>query len=105
MQTVFRAISDPTRRQILGLLSEKAMTIGEVTDRFDMTRPAIAKHLHVLEEGNLIRVETRGRERLNHFNPDPLKNVADWIAIFDRFWDAKLDNLKHVLEQDDDNEN
>jgi DNA-binding transcriptional ArsR family regulator len=105
MQTVFRAISDPTRRKILGLLSEQAMTIGEVTDEFDMTRPAIAKHLHILEEGDLIRVEIRGRERLNHFNPDPLKNVSDWIAIFDRFWDAKLDNLKQVLEQGDDNEN
>jgi len=102
MQTVFRAISDPTRRQILGLLADQAMTIGEVTDHFEITRPAIAKHLHILEEGNLIRVEIRGRERLNHFNPDPLKNVSDWVAIFDRFWDAKLDNLKNALERDDD---
>lgn len=105
MQTVFRAISDPTRRQILGLLADQPMTIGEVTEHFDMTRPAIAKHLHILEEGDLIRVEVRGRERLNHFNPDPLKNVADWVAIFDRFWDAKLDNLKNALEQDDDGKN
>jgi len=105
MQTVFRAISDPTRRQILGLLADQAMTIGEVTDHFDVTRPAIAKHLHILEEGNLIRVEVRGRERLNHLNPDPLKNVSDWIAIFDRFWDEKLENLKNALERDDDSEN
>jgi len=105
MQTVFRAISDPTRRQILGLLADQAMTIGEVTDHFDVTRPAIAKHLHILEEGNLIRVEVRGRERLNHLNPDPLKNVSDWIAIFDRFWAEKLENLKNALERDDDSEN
>jgi DNA-binding transcriptional ArsR family regulator len=105
MQTVFRAISDPTRRQILGLLADQAMTIGEVTGHFDMTRPAIAKHLHILEEGDLIRVEVRGRERLNHLNPEPLKNVADWIAIFDRFWDEKLENLKNTLEQNDDGQN
>lgn len=105
MQTVFRAISDPTRRQILGLLADQAMTIGEVTGHFDMTRPAIAKHLHILEEGDLIRVEVRGRERLNHLNPEPLKNVADWIAIFDRFWDEKLENLKNTLEQNDGSQN
>lgn len=101
MQTVFKAISDPTRRQIIGLLADQAMTIGEVTEHFDMTRPAIAKHLHILEEGDLIRVEVRGRARLNHLNPEPLKNVTDWIALFDRFWDKRLSTLKQVVESND----
>ena len=56
---IFRAIADPTRRQILALLSEGAMTVGDVADRFDMTRPAVAKHLKVLSDGGLISVEAR----------------------------------------------
>ncbi|WP_420433482.1 metalloregulator ArsR/SmtB family transcription factor [Hyphobacterium sp.] len=102
MQNVFRAISDPTRREILGLLAEREMSIGEVSERFAISRPAIAKHLAILRDGNLIRVEARGRERMNRLNAAPLKDVAAWLSVFDRFWDDRLDKLKSTLEQDDD---
>ena len=59
---IFRVIADPTRREILALLSEGAMTVGDVAERFDMTRPAVAKHLKVLSDGGLISVEARGRQ-------------------------------------------
>lgn len=98
-QQVFRAISDPTRRAIIGLLADDDMTIGEVAAHFDMTRPAIAKHLGILEQGRLIRVEQRGRERVNHLTPTALRTVTGWLEQFDRFWDDKLDQLKQAVEQ------
>ncbi len=105
MQAVFRAIAEPTRREILGLLAAKEMTIGEVAGHFDSTRPAVAKHLKILKESGLIRVETRGRERINTLNAAPLKDVADWLAFFDRYWDQKLGKLKQALEAEDDGDN
>jgi len=98
---IFRAIADPTRRAILSLLSEGEMTVGDVAERFDMTRPAVAKHLKVLSDGGLIAVEAKGRKRMNRLNAAPLKQVADWVSRFDAFWDDKLDALKHEVEKDD----
>ena len=97
---IFRAIADPTRREILALLSEGAMTVGDVADRFDMTRPAVAKHLKVLSDGGLISVEARGRERFNRLNAAPLRQVADWVSRFDAFWDDKLNKLKEEVEKE-----
>ncbi|GLK51422.1 ArsR/SmtB family transcription factor [Maricaulis virginensis] len=97
---IFRAIADPTRREILALLSEGAMTVGDVADRFDMTRPAVAKHLKVLSDGGLISVEARGRERFNRLNAAPLRQVADWVSRFDAFWDDKLNKLKQEVEKE-----
>ena len=98
---IFRAIADPTRRAILSLLSEGEMTVGDVADRFDMTRPAVAKHLKVLSDGGLIAVEARGRERVNRLNAAPLKQVADWVSRFDAFWDGRLAALKQEVERGD----
>lgn len=98
---IFRAIADPTRRAILTLLSEGEMTVGDVAERFEMTRPAVAKHLRVLSDGGLIEVEARGRERINRLNAAPLREVAEWISRFDAFWDEKLMKLKEELEKKD----
>lgn len=97
---VFRALADPTRREILGLLAEREMSVGEVAARFEMTRPAVAKHLGILGEGDLIRVERRGRTRINTINPRPLRAVHDWLEIFDRFWDDALTRLAEEVEKD-----
>lgn len=99
-QPVYRAIADPTRRSIINMLAQDDMTLNEIVDRFDMTRPAIAKHLGILEEGRLIRVTRKGRERINSLRPETLKTVADWVNHFDRFWDDKLANLKNAVETD-----
>ena len=98
MQTVFRAISDPTRRAIIGMLADQAMSVGEVADHFDMTRPAVAKHLKILGEGGLITVEAKGRERINRLNPAPLQSISEWISVFDRFSDERLAKLKEEVE-------
>ena len=100
-QSVFRALSDPTRREILMHLSLQDMTIGEVVDKFNITRGAVKKHLNILEEGKLISVHARGRERINHLEPHMLKTVADWIDYFSRFWDERLSALADAVEQEE----
>ena len=97
-QSAFRALSDPTRRQILHLLSQQDMTIAEVSDRFDMTRGAVKKHLTILAEGDLITVEAQGREKINRLNSQGLKPVQDWLRYFDTFWSDALSDLKTAIE-------
>lgn len=99
-QMGFRALADPTRRNILQLLANNDMTIAEVADNFQMTRAAIKKHLTVLSEGNLISVQVDGRSRLNSLNADGLKQVFDWFSYFDAFWDSRLNTLKSEIEKD-----
>ncbi len=98
IQDTFRALADPTRRSILLHLSEQDMTIGEVCGHFDMTRAAVKKHLNILEESALISVHTRGRERINHLEPQGLKPANEWILYFGRFWDERLSKLQDVIE-------
>ncbi len=99
-QRAFRALADPTRRQILMHLSVEDMTIGAVCDRFDMTRGAIRKHLTILEQGALISVHARGRERINRLEPAGLKSASDWLRHFDRFWDDRLADLGRAIENE-----
>lgn len=101
VQEGFRALADPTRRMILMHLSDSDMTIGEVAGHFDMTRAAVKKHLTILEEGALISVHPRGRERINRLEPMGLKSVADWINHFSRFWDERLSKLQKAIEKEE----
>jgi DNA-binding transcriptional ArsR family regulator len=100
LQGAFRALADPTRRQILVHLSAGEMTIGDVVDKFSVTRGAIRKHLNVLEEGQLISIHPRGRERINRLEPDALKTVSEWLNFFDQFWDQKLDGLQRAISKE-----
>ena len=99
-QNAFRALADPTRRDILRMLGDDAMTIGQVAGQFEMTRAAVKKHLTVLSDGGLITVEARGRERINRLNPEGLAPVFSWLQYFDRFWDNRLEDLKTAIEKD-----
>jgi DNA-binding transcriptional ArsR family regulator len=101
-QMVFRAISDPTRRSIMALLADKEQSLNEIAANYDMTRPAVTKHLNILKEGGLISVRAQGRERLHRLQPEALKTVADWVNFFSQFWDEKLADLKQAVEADDD---
>lgn len=101
VQLVFRALADPTRRAIIAMLAEGERPIAEIAAAFDMTRPAVAKHLAVLREGDLIAVELRGRERINRLNPRALRAAADWLNHFDAFWDERLAALKGAVERKD----
>ncbi|HCQ65315.1 MAG TPA: transcriptional regulator [Rhodobacteraceae bacterium] len=101
VQSSFRALADPTRRDILIMLSDRDMTIAEVAAQFDMTRAAVKKHLNILEHGALIDVQPRGRERINRIHPEGFRPVLDWLGFFDGFWDDRLHALKSSIENKD----
>ncbi len=101
-QEAFRALADPTRRNILMMLSSQDMSIREVAAEFDVTRGAIKKHLSILQDGDLISVRTVGRERINHLEPSALRAVSDWLGYFDKYWDKRLTKLKQAIDNEKD---
>jgi DNA-binding transcriptional ArsR family regulator len=101
LQPVFRALADPTRRRILRDLAREPASIADVASRFEISRPAVVKHLAILHEGGLIAVRPRGRERINVLKPRALKSAAEWLTFFDAFWDDRLARLKLAVERGD----
>lgn len=98
-QRVFRAVADPTRRAIIELLAGDEMTAGAVARHFDMSRPAVVKHLKVLRQGGIVVVRRQGRERINRLDAAKLKTLADWVNRYERFWDQRLARLKSEVER------
>ena len=98
---VFKAIADPTRREIIHLLvlATTAMSINQLSDHFDVSRQAVSKHLTVLSEAGLITFSTEGREKFCYPDLKPLKEVHQWVGFYEKFWDQKLDALQHYLDQ------
>lgn len=96
---VFKAIADPTRRAILTEIGTGKKTVGELHALFDMTMPALSRHLQVLREVNLVQQTRSGRNRIYTLRPEPLREVMDWLTFFEQFWDQKLDNLGQYLEE------
>lgn len=94
---VFQAIADPTRREIINLLSDKHLNINEVAEHFSTSRPAISKHIRILEECGLVSIAQEGRERYCSVDHSRLKEVSDWTLKFERFWTRKLRNLEDYL--------
>ncbi|AMM94752.1 MULTISPECIES: ArsR/SmtB family transcription factor [Bacillaceae] len=100
---VFQAIADPTRRKVLQLLAEGDLPISEITSHFSMSRTAIAKHLHILSEAELVSGRKVGREKRFRLQPEPLAELKQWLSFYDQFWDNKLSILKHVIENSGEN--
>src|SRR6185312_12063697 len=100
MDAVFKALADPSRRQILDSLHAKnGQTLGELCEGHDMTRQAVTKHLAILEDANLIATRKEGREKLHFLNPVPIFGIADrWIEKFERGRLRALNDLKKNLE-------
>ncbi|WP_181348065.1 helix-turn-helix transcriptional regulator [Thalassobacillus sp. CUG 92003] len=97
---VFVAIADPTRRQLIGILADgKELPLHELTPHFQMGRTAVSKHLTVLREADLVRNRKIGRETKYRLNPEPLKEVKDWIASYEQFWNERAAILKNILEE------
>ncbi|MFJ7755366.1 ArsR/SmtB family transcription factor [Peribacillus muralis] len=95
---VFQAVADPTRRKVLQLLAGGELPISAITSHFPMSRTAIAKHLHILSEAELVSGRKVGREKRFRLQPEPLNELKEWLSFYDRFWDNKLSILKHVVE-------
>jgi DNA-binding transcriptional ArsR family regulator len=98
LSTTFAALADPTRRAILARLAEGDAGVGELAEPFDMSLPAISKHLNVLESAGLIVRERHGRVRRCSMSPEPLRDAATWIGDYKRFWESQLDALAAYFE-------
>jgi len=95
---VFQAIADPTRRAIIGMLSGEAMSLNAVADNFEISRPAVSRHIRILRECGLVAVQKQGRERYCKAIPQPLNEVALWVEQYREFWEGKLDSLEDYLQ-------
>jgi DNA-binding transcriptional ArsR family regulator len=102
MDTVFKALADPTRRSLLDRLYESdGQTLSALEGRLPMTRFGVMKHLRVLEEAGLVVTRRRGREKLHFLNPVPIRQVYDrWVSKYAEPWAATLTGLKRELEED-----
>lgn len=98
---VFQAIADPTRREILMMLSKQEMPIAAITKRFTISRTAVNKHLNVLSEADLVSRKKAGRETRYTLKPNSMSEVKEWLSYFDHYWNEKLDALRDFVESDD----
>jgi DNA-binding transcriptional ArsR family regulator len=103
MDAVFRALADPSRRELLDrLYAENGQTLNDLCVRLAMTRQAVSKHLAILEAANLVATIKRGREKLHYLNPVPIHEIADrWIGKYERHRLRALSELKRGLEERD----
>lgn len=97
---VFQAIADPTRRDIISMLAQNPMNLNSVADKFDISRPAISKHIKILTECGLIAIRQQGRERYCEPKLEKLAEVSAFVEQYRKFWTAKLDALDDFLKSD-----
>ncbi len=97
---VFQAIADPTRREIINIIAKHTLTLNAVADNFDISRPAISKHIKILTECGLIIIKQQGRERYCEANLSSLGQVSAWIDEYRIFWTKKLDALGAFLDKE-----
>jgi DNA-binding transcriptional ArsR family regulator len=98
---VFRAIADPTRREILRLLRDGRRTVGEIAANFRTSRPAISKHLRLLRTAGLVVSHKDGTARMCNLNAKPLRAVNAWLRDYEAFWGESMRSLKSYIEEDE----
>ncbi len=97
---VFSAIADPTRREIIEIISKKAVNIHDLASAFSISRPAVRKHVRILQECGMVKIRKEGKERYCQPNLEALGEIAIWVHQYRRFWNAKLDRLEELLKND-----
>lgn len=102
LDTVFHALGDPTRRQMLHALAGGEKTVSQLADPFAISLAAASKHIKTLEKAGLIRREVRGRTHLCRLEPGPLASAHEWLGFYQRFWTERLDILDRLLREEDD---
>ncbi len=95
---VFQAIADPTRREIINLIAHQNLNLNAVADNFNISRPAISKHIKILTECGLVTINQLGRERYCEARLEKLTEVSDWVEQYKQFWNAKFDALEDYLK-------
>jgi len=93
----FQVIADPSRRQMLMMLSRDSMTINAIAENFEMSRPAVSKHVKILYNGGFITIKDIGRQRHCVLKKDGFNELQDFINYFDKFWTKKLSKLESIL--------
>jgi DNA-binding transcriptional ArsR family regulator len=96
---VFQAIADPTRREIISMIARQTLNLNSIADKFDVSRPAISKHIKILTECGLITIKQTGRERHCEARLQKLNEVSDWVEQYRQFWTGKLDALEVYLDE------
>ena len=96
---VFQAIADPTRREIINMVSHETLNLNSVAEKFHISRPAISKHIRILTECGLIVINQKGRERHCEANLKKLNEVSEWVEQYKVFWNKKLDALENYLDE------
>lgn len=97
---IYKAISDPTRRAIINLLSQSdALTINEIADSFDATRQGVTKHLYYLSSAGLVKIIPKGRKRICKADLKPLEEIHKWLSKYEKFWNRKLTDLEEFLNK------
>jgi DNA-binding transcriptional ArsR family regulator len=100
LDKTFGALADPTRRAILSRLTQGTATVTELAEPFAMSLPAVSKHLTVLEKAGLLTRRRQGRIHYLTLNAAPLKEAAQWITLYEQFWEGQLDALANFLEEE-----
>jgi len=95
----FQVIADPSRRKMLMLLSDDSLTINSLAGHFDMSRPAVSKHIKVLHSAGFITIQDIGRERYCTLKQDGFNDLQEWISFFDSFWLSKLKKLEILMNK------
>lgn len=101
LDTVFHALGDATRRQMLRDLADGERTVGQLAQPYAISLAAASKHIQALERAGLIRREIRGRTHLCRLDPGPLASAHDWLEFYRRFWTNRLDALERLLREED----
>lgn len=96
---VYQAIADPTRREIINMLAHNSLNLNAVAEHFDISRPAISKHIKILTECGLIKIKQKGRDRYCEAKLDKLNEVSEWVEQYRKFWNTKLDALEIYLNE------
>jgi DNA-binding transcriptional ArsR family regulator len=99
MQSAFEIIAEPNRRAILSLLVSSQQSVGEIERRLRMPQPTVSKHLRVLREAGFVEATVDAQRRLYRIKPEPLQEVAAWLAPFRRLWSAHVDALERHLDR------
>lgn len=96
---VFQAIADPVRRDIIDILARDRLTVNAVAEQFNISRPAVSKHIKILRECGLVQTISVGRERQCVIIPEGLSVVSEWVEQHRKLWEQKLDSFEDYLQQ------
>ena len=99
--TVFRALGEPSRLEIVEPLGSRPYPVGEIAEALDLRQPQVSKHLKVLAASGIVEVEPRARQRIYHLHAEPFDRIARWVDSFEHLWEVRLDSLGDYLAADE----